>query len=324
MDEQAAQSDPSWFEAFLQWFVDIGSQMVDMAGTLLVIGLPFLLLTEILKRLPDSDRHNFKLAHRERPFFNKEFTTELAFPIFGTFLMMPLEALRQYFVYEAILTPYFPFQIFDEGIQSWPLWVQVIVGLTVLDFSLYVRHWFVHKYFWPYHTIHHAAREITWLTWIRLHPIDMFVMGLIDATILFVLGFSGEAFAIAVLIKDHMNRFNHSNIQLDYPSPLRYILVSPNMHRWHHAADDVQAQNKNFAIVWAWLDLLFGTYYVPEKRLPTRYGVIDDEGNDVAGPSYVDQLLYPFRHHVSWVRERLGRRAQQASPEPQAAEPGGE
>lgn len=299
-----------------EWAVRLGDAMIHMMTLLIMIGLPFLLLTEILKRLPESDRHSFRLAHTERPFFNREFRLELAIPVIGAVFALPLEALRQYFLFEAILEPFFPFQVFDGTIQSWPLWVQVLVGLLVLDFSLYVRHRFVHTYFWPYHTIHHAAREITWLTWIRLHPIDGFVMSLIDVTIIFLLGFSGEAFGIAVLLRGHCNRFVHSNIQLDYPSPLRYILVSPNMHRWHHAADDPKAVNKNFCIVFAWIDLLFGTYYVPKNRVPTRYGVLDDDGADVAGYTFVDQMLYPFRHHAAWIRRRLARsRAETAAGE---------
>lgn len=292
---------------FYEWVVRLGGEMVDMMGLLILIGIPFLLLTEILKRLPDSDRHNFKLAHEDRPFFNREFKIELAIPVIGAAFMLPLEALKQYFLFEAILEPFFPFQAFEETILTWPMWLQVLFAVVVLDFSLYVRHRFVHTYFWPYHTIHHAARELTWLTWIRLHPLDTFVMGLIGATIVYVLGFSGEAFSIAVLLRGHFNRFNHSNIQLDYPAPLRYIFVSPNMHRWHHAADDPEAQNKNFCIVFAWIDLLFGTFYVPKNRLPTRYGVIDEHGNDVAGYTFFDQMLYPFRHHVRWIRKRLAR-----------------
>jgi sterol desaturase/sphingolipid hydroxylase (fatty acid hydroxylase superfamily) len=79
------------------------------------------------------------------------------------------------------------------------------------------------------------------------------------------------------------------------------------MHRWHHAADDPDAINKNFCIVFAWIDLLFGTFYVPKNRLPTRYGVVDAHGNDVAGYTFLDQMLYPFRHHARWIRDRLAR-----------------
>lgn len=287
--------------SFFQFLSALGQAIAKSALGLATLGIPFLVLAEVLKRLPGTKNGNFQLAHREHPFFNRELPTELALPLLNTIFLIPLGALQGMYFIDLILASNLPHQAFDQFINAWPIWVQVLAGMVILDFTLYVRHRFVHYFCWPYHTIHHSAKEIGWLTWIRLHPLDIFFMGLIATWMLHVIGFSGEAFAMASVINGHFNRFNHSNIQLDYPAPLRYILVSPNMHRWHHAADDPRALNKNFCIVFAWIDLILGTFYVPRNRLPTRYGVGDDRGSDVAPPGYINQLLYPFRHHALWL-----------------------
>ena len=67
-------------------------------------------------------------------------------------------------------------------------------------------------------------------------------------------------------------------------------MVSPAMHRWHHARD-VEGSGSNFATVFSVFDQWFGTYYVPGPcNVPL--GVNDDMGRGTTG-----QLLYPF---VEW------------------------
>lgn len=274
-----------------------------------------LLLKQIEKMFFKDERSgNWRLVHRDRIFFKREFVRELGWPLLNPLILWPLLGAQQYLIIEVLLRPICPEQPFDHIIQSWPMWAQVLAGVFVLDLTLYLRHRFVHHFFWPYHTVHHAAREITWLTLFRLHPFDTLFMRTIALMVLFVLGFSGEGIVFAAGVQMHFNRFVHSNIQLDYGFPLRYIFVSPNMHRWHHAADDPQAYNKNFAIVFAFFDVLFGTFYVPKDRLPARYGVIDEQERDVVGEGFMEQMAYPFVHHWRWVRQRLPRRKVPTTP----------
>jgi sterol desaturase/sphingolipid hydroxylase (fatty acid hydroxylase superfamily) len=295
-------------QSLQQLFSFASERMTSMALALFNIGLVFFFLVEILKRIPGFEgRTNFRLAHTDRPFFNREFLSELCFPLFNWVIGVPAVILFQVLVFDHLWMPNVPHQALAPSIQSLPVAAQVVIGLVVLDFSLYIRHRFVHHFLWPYHTVHHSAREISWLTWLRLHPIDTVIMGFIDTGVLYLLGFGGEAFVLAAGIKSHFNQFNHCNIQLDYGWPLRYVLVSPNMHRWHHAADDTKAVNQNFCIIFAWIDLLFGTYYVPKNELPGEYGVCDEDGNQVVETGYLQQLAYPLVHHYRVVKGWLGR-----------------
>ncbi len=280
-----------------------------------MIGVMSFLIVELIKRV-DADfpnNKNFRLAHKDKPFWKKELTGEVAIAVFNTIITTPVIALMSFAIVEYGLKPHVGGQIWAETIEAWPFWLQLLVGLVVMDLSLYIRHRFVHHFFWSYHTIHHSTREITWITWLKLHPLDMVVMGLIDVIIMYFAGFNGEAIAAAALVKFHFNRFCHSNIVLDYGFPLRYIFVSPNMHRWHHAADDPEAINKNFAIVFAWIDLLFGTFYVPKDRAPNAYGVWDKEGHDVVGTSFKEMMLFPFVEAWKGLRGRSGREDSPAS-----------
>jgi len=58
--------------------------------------------------------------------------------------------------------------------------------------------------------------------------------------------------------------FNHGNIHLPgwIDTPLRWVLVTPDMHRVHHSVKRAEC-NSNFGFNLPWWDRLLGTY-VPE------------------------------------------------------------
>jgi hypothetical protein len=73
--------------------------------------------------------------------------------------------------------------------------------------------------------------------------------------------------------------------------------VTPEVHRWHHTAEVPQGYgySVNYGVEFAFWDLVFGTYYLPQKdgqRLqPARIGHpsgLPDEGN------YLKILLAPL------------------------------
>jgi sterol desaturase/sphingolipid hydroxylase (fatty acid hydroxylase superfamily) len=68
------------------------------------------------------------------------------------------------------------------------------------------------------------------------------------------------------------------------------VIASPVFHRWHHTSED-EGLDTNFAGLFPFIDLAFGTFYMPADRLPTRFGLVHDEVPD----GLVRQMLYPFR-----------------------------
>jgi sterol desaturase/sphingolipid hydroxylase (fatty acid hydroxylase superfamily) len=187
-----------------------------------------------------------------------------------------------------------PYQIFGQHIGNLPIILQVVLGLLIIDISVWIRHGFVHKFFWSFHAVHHSAAELSWMTTHRLHPLDQIVMSLIDCVILYIIGFSAEGMALALIIKDMNNLFVHSNIVLDYPKPWKYIFVSPNMHRWHHAMEH-EAHDKNFCVFFAFVDYAMGTYYVPDNALPKAYGSAQTELDRVEQKTILKELWLPFK-----------------------------
>ena len=81
----------------------------------------------------------------------------------------------------------------------------------------------------------------------------------------------------------------HANVGWTF-GPLRYVIASPVFHRWHHTSED-EGLDTNFAGLFPFIDLAFGTFHLPSDRLPTRFGLVHDD----VPQGLFKQLLYPFR-----------------------------
>jgi sterol desaturase/sphingolipid hydroxylase (fatty acid hydroxylase superfamily) len=83
--------------------------------------------------------------------------------------------------------------------------------------------------------------------------------------------------------------FLHANVPWSF-GPLRYVVSSPLFHRWHHTRE-AEGLDRNFAGLFPFIDLAFGTFYMPRDRQPAAFGI---QGNPVP-TGLVAQLVYPFR-----------------------------
>ena len=101
------------------------------------------------------------------------------------------------------------------------------------------------------------------------------------------MGFSPQVFAIVAPINFFSGALVHANLNWTF-GPLRYVLASPVFHRWHHSIDP-NVRDKNFAPTFAFLDLMFGTFHMPEGRTPEGFGAVGVPAN------FLGQLAYPFR-----------------------------
>jgi sterol desaturase/sphingolipid hydroxylase (fatty acid hydroxylase superfamily) len=222
----------------------------------------------------------------------KEFWHDIDYAILMILISVPFGI----YLNEYGLHPFIPYQIFGNFIQNWPMWSQILFGLVILDFAVYIRHRFMHEKLWSVHAIHHSPTEINWLTKYRLHPIEALIALTVTSLLLHIIGITGEAIAYAQGIIMVMDILNHTNIQFQFPKPLCYIIASPDYHKWHHAAEN-RAKNKNFVVVFPWIDLAFGTYFMPMEAKPKAFGFIkENDGNGREMPnSFIQQLLFPFQ-----------------------------
>lgn len=191
-----------------------------------------------------------------------------------------------------VLQPYAPHHLIAHAIKSWPGVTQFAAGCFLLDLAQYLRHRFMHAFFWPFHATHHSAVEMRASVHWRLHPVDYALIAFIDPLFLYVLGFDTRAILVAQVFMAINNMWLHTNLDAGY-GVLRQIFVSPNYHKWHHAKAR-EAVDKNFADLFVFLDVLGGTYYQPPHS-PEYYGVCGIEPEAPLHRNYWGALVYPVQ-----------------------------
>ncbi len=175
-------------------------------------------------------------------------------------------------------------------IAGWPIAAQFVLALVLADFVSYwshrLRH---HARFFPLHAVHHSAEKLDWLAAARLHPLDDLADNVAVTLPVLVLGFDPRIFlALGPLLILH-TLYLHASVRLSL-GPLRFVIASPDFHRWHHAVE-LEAQGANFGGVFSIWDVLFGTFRMPSERA-TRFGVV---GPDALPESLGAQLITPLK-----------------------------
>ena len=157
--------------------------------------------------------------------------------------------------------------------------VQVALVLILGDFCAYWGHRAQHRFgwLWRFHAVHHTSTEVDWLAAHREHPLDgLYTQTLVNLPAI-LLGFDLGAVMGLVAFRGLWAVFIHSNVRLPL-GPLRYLVGSPQLHRWHHAK---MRDAGNYANLAPWLDVLFGTYR--EEEEPLEMGIDEPIADDYLG-----------------------------------------
>ncbi len=179
-------------------------------------------------------------------------------------------------------------QAYVQSIQFVP---QLLLCILAADMVQYWTHRAYHEipFLWRFHAVHHSAKTMDWLAGSRQHILELIWtrVGVLGA--LYVLGFSKPVMDAYIIIVGFQAVFNHANVHLPW-GPLKYLIVTPDFHHWHHSSDDV-AIDRNYAAHYAFLDHLFGTAIKGQTGFPEKYGVQGDYMPD----GFLQQLMFPFR-----------------------------
>ncbi len=171
-----------------------------------------------------------------------------------------------------------------------PLWLQIAMAFIITDIVLYWLHrWFHGPRMWRFHTIHHSSKHVDWLSTYRFHPINSWLQFSLADTLMLFLGFAPEAIGDLAVFNTLYSAMVHANLNWTF-GPLRHIFSSPVFHRWHHTTQE-EGLDKNFAPTFPLLDIIFGTFYMPDDKRPEHYGV---NGSDIPN-GFFRQMLWPFK-----------------------------
>jgi sterol desaturase/sphingolipid hydroxylase (fatty acid hydroxylase superfamily) len=188
-------------------------------------------------------------------------------------------------------------------------WSSVLFAVMTLDLAIYLQHVLFHAVpvLWRLHRMHHADLEIDVTTGARFHPIEILLSMGIKLGVVAALGAPAVGVLAFEVLLNVTSMFNHSNVRIPTPLDrvLRWLVVTPDMHRVHHSIV-VRETNSNFGFNLPWWDRLFGTYRDQPAAGHEAMTVGIEQFREPAEQRLDRMLTQPFREDDT--RYALGRR----------------
>jgi sterol desaturase/sphingolipid hydroxylase (fatty acid hydroxylase superfamily) len=225
--------------------------------------------------------------------------------------------------------------LFGGGLGLSPLHPLLISALllVVSDFGTYWVHRIHHenRIIWPFHSLHHSAEVMTPITVYRKHPVYDVFSTLVKGVFIGVLqgvfiGLFSEGVSLFTLIGINAgyvifniagSNLRHTHVWLSYGRVIEHILISPAQHQIHHSIAS-EHHNKNYGEVLAIWDWVFGTLYIPKKRVELQFGLADSKGNRLQQrhDTLTAAMVVPMKDSWEQVKKRLRRRAPRSGVTP--------
>jgi sterol desaturase/sphingolipid hydroxylase (fatty acid hydroxylase superfamily) len=180
-------------------------------------------------------------------------------------------------------------------VTNWPPWVDILIGIVLLDYTLWWWHWANHRvpFFWRFHLVHHADRDLDTSTALRFHFGELMLSIPIRAAQMIVIGVDPHMLWLWQTILFGSILFHHSNVRLPLALErvLVRIIVTPRMHGIHHS-DRLNETNSNWSSLLSWWDYLHRTMLLDVPQSDVVIGVpAYSEASDV---TVGKMLLQPF------------------------------
>ena len=179
-----------------------------------------------------------------------------------------------------------------------PAWVAVVASVVILDLAIYLQHVLFHAVpaLWRLHRMHHADLEFDVSTGLRFHPIEIVLSMLIKFAVVAALGAPALSVLVFEVLLNATSMFNHANVRipLAIDRVLRWLLVTPDMHRVHHSIL-ARETNSNFGFNLPWWDRLFGTYRAQPAAGPEAMTIGIEQFREPRELRLDRMLVQPFR-----------------------------
>jgi sterol desaturase/sphingolipid hydroxylase (fatty acid hydroxylase superfamily) len=196
---------------------------------------------------------------------------------------------------------------------GWPFAAQALAAVFLADGLEYARHRLLHGvgWLWPVHALHHAVDRLHVGKASRSHLLDMLGRSLAVYAPLVALGVPADVLAWYPAAVTVFGPIAHANVDVRVPRWLHRLVLTPQVHRIHHARA-LELSCSNYANVFPLWDLVFGTFTHPDAHPAPEFGIEPDP----MPRGFTDQLLAPLRWRA------LGRAPREAldpaTPSPRA------
>ncbi|MDE2155216.1 MAG: sterol desaturase family protein [Xanthomonadaceae bacterium] len=156
-----------------------------------------------------------------------------------------------------------------------PPWPAAVIAFVALDLAIYAQHRLMHRIgaLWRLHRVHHTDMALDVSSGVRFHPVEILLSMGIKIAVVLLLGAAPLAVLAFEIVLSSFALLTHANVDLPVALDrrLRWIFVTPDMHRIHHSVVPAE-HDSNFGFHVSWWDRLFGSYRdapaAPQSSMP--------------------------------------------------------
>lgn len=180
-----------------------------------------------------------------------------------------------------------------------PIIVEMLIAILMLDlFAQYLIHYLLHRvpWMWRFHMIHHSDTHVDATTATRHHPGDYITREIFALVAIFLFGIPFAFYAVYRIMTVFFAYFTHANWSLPngIDKALSYVIVTPNMHKFHHHFERPWTDT-NFGNIFSFWDRMFGTMvYDDPKQVVYGLDILPSDKDE----NILYQLSVPFRKDV--------------------------
>jgi sterol desaturase/sphingolipid hydroxylase (fatty acid hydroxylase superfamily) len=172
-----------------------------------------------------------------------------------------------------------------------PFALSVALLYSILgDFFYYWFHRWEHfsRWLWPMHELHHEDEHMNVTTAYRFHWMDSMAEYTLQVLPAIFLPRPLVTIPLLSLLANVRVSFEHLAIPLDL-GPFNRLIACPASHRIHHSKLP-EHFNKNFAAVWPFWDVIFGTYHAPKHGEYPPTGLISGKVSKSVRDAFLGSL----------------------------------
>jgi sterol desaturase/sphingolipid hydroxylase (fatty acid hydroxylase superfamily) len=182
--------------------------------------------------------------------------------------------------------------------MTWWTWVLLFIAV---DFFYYWFHRCQHtnSFLWEQHKFHHSEVSLNVTSSRRVHWLEeplVLLFIVLPMTLLFNLQPIPSGFLAFIQVL--WLQFIHMNLRLG-AGKLSPIIVSPQYHRIHHSYQPEHI-DKNYAVFFPIWDIIFGSYYHPQKGEFPPTGLTTGETHN----HLWEAAILPFREWLKLIKFR--------------------
>jgi len=230
--------------------------------------------------------------HRARPDRRHRWPVNLGFGVAGA---LSLRLLMPWLAIDAAL---WARQHHVGLLQALPAWLAVPLTLVALDLVIYAQHRLMHRvgWLWRLHRMHHSDLALDVSSGVRFHPLEILLSMALKIAAVLALGAAPAAVLAFEILLNGFAMFTHANLALPawLDRPLRWLVVTPDMHRIHHSLRRDE-HDSNYGFNLSCWDRLFRSYREAPRQPQATLPLGLDRFRDKPEQRFGALLLQPFR-----------------------------